>query len=63
MIMKNIKKQYMTPWSTVVELLETELLAASIKDDFDSGIDEGTGNEFESIDTDISWKSNLWDEE
>ena len=61
--MKNIKKQYMAPWSTVVELLETELLAASITDDFDGVIDGGTGNEFESIDTDMSWKSDLWDEE
>ena len=61
--MKNIKKQYMAPWSTVVELLETELLAASITDDFDGGLDGGTGNEFESIDTDMGWKSNLWDEE
>lgn len=63
MIMKDIKKQYMAPWSTVVELLETELLAASIRDEFDGSIDEGAGNEFESVDTDISWKSNLWDEE
>lgn len=61
--MKNIKKQYMAPWSTVVELLETELLASSITDDFDDVIDGGTGNEFNSVDTDISWKSNLWDEE
>lgn len=61
--MKNIKKQYMAPWSTVVELLETELLAGSINEDFDTDINEGTGNEFESIDTDMSWKSDLWDEE
>ncbi|MBP3471862.1 MAG: hypothetical protein J6K41_06495 [Paraprevotella sp.] len=61
--MKNIKKQYMAPWSTVVELLETELLAGSINEDFDTDINEGTGNEFNSVDTDISWKSNLWDEE
>ena len=43
--------------------METELLAGSINEDFDTDINEGTGNEFNSVDTDISWKSNLWDEE